>query len=373
MLVSFGLIIRYFFTIIIALILTPIFKIISVQTGLVDKPNARRINKVPMPTAGGLSIFVTFTISVLGLFHYVIPADYILPILWGGLVIVITGVLDDRFELSPKQKSLGILLAALIIYFFVPEARMESLTIPLIGQIHLGWLHFPFTLLWIYALTNAVNLIDGLDGLAAGVSLIGLITIGIIGYFFLHESTIYVSLVIFCLVACIIGFLPYNFYPAKIYLGDTGALFLGFMIAVLSLQGLKNATFISLVTPFIILAVPVTDTFFAIIRRKASGKSISSADKRHLHHQLMSIGFSHPGAVLTIYAIALIFSATALLVNYTGTIGTLVLVAMSFLALELLMELIGVIDKKHRIITNLFRFFGDSDYRRKVRQKYFKK
>ncbi|MGL9770701.1 MraY family glycosyltransferase [Enterococcus sp. DIV0996a] len=372
MLVSFSIVIKIFLTILLSLILTPIFKIISVQTGMVDKPNERRINKVPMPSAGGLPIFVSFVISSLFLFKDIIPKFYILPILLAASVIVLTGLLDDKYELSPKQKSIGILLAALIIYF-VADIRIDSFTLPFLGYIQLGWLSFPVTIFWIFGITNAVNLIDGLDGLAAGISLIGLMTIGIIGYFFLHASTVYIPIVIFCLVASIIGFFPYNFYPAKIYLGDAGALFLGFMMAVLSLQGLKNVTFVSSISLLIIMGVPVTDTFFAIIRRKANRVSFSTADKKHLHHRLLALGFTHKGAVLTIYSIALMFSFTAMIMNYTGSLGTIALFLVMLFAAILLFELIGLINEKYQFILKTLRFLGNKEYRTQVMQKYFKK
>ncbi|WP_395149764.1 glycosyltransferase family 4 protein [Enterococcus thailandicus] len=372
MLVSFSMVVRFFLTIVLSLILTPIFKIISVQTGMVDKPNARRINTVPMPSAGGLPIFISFVISTLILFHDIIPRFYIVPILLAALIIIITGVLDDRFELTPKQKSVGILFASLVIYFLA-GIHIDSFTLPFFGHFELGWLSFPVTIFWIFGITNAVNLIDGLDGLAAGVSLIGLTTIGIIGYFFLHSSTVYIPLVIFCLVASIIGFFPYNFYPAKIYLGDTGALFLGFMLAVLSLQGLKNVTFVSSISLLIVLGVPVTDTFFAIVRRKANRVSFSTADKKHLHHRLLSLGFTHKGAVLAIYAMALMFSFTAMIMNYAGQVGTIVLVLVMLFAIILLLELIGLIGEKHQFILKTLRFLGNKEYRTQVLQKYLKK
>jgi UDP-GlcNAc:undecaprenyl-phosphate GlcNAc-1-phosphate transferase len=372
MFVSFSMVIKFFLTILLSLLLTPIFKILSVQLGMVDNPNERRINKVPMPSAGGLPIFFSFVISTLFLFQSIIPRFYILPIIIAASIIIITGVLDDRFELTPKQKSIGILLAALVVYFLA-NIHIDSVTLPFLGYIKLGWLSFPVTIFWIFGITNAVNLIDGLDGLAAGVSLIGLTTIGIIGYFFLHASTVYIPIVIFCLVASILGFFPYNFYPAKIYLGDTGALFLGFMLAVLSLQGLKNVTFVSSISLLIVLGVPVTDTFFAIIRRKANRVSFSTADKKHLHHRLLSLGFTHKGAVLAIYAMALMFSFTAMIMNYTGLIGTIVLVIAMLFAVVLLFELIGLIGEKHQVILKTLRFLGNKEYRTQVMQKYFKK
>ncbi|OJG79212.1 UDP-N-acetylglucosamine:undecaprenyl-P N-acetylglucosaminyl 1-P transferase [Enterococcus ratti] len=339
---------------------------------MVDKPNERRINKIPMPSAGGLPIFVSFVVSTLLFFQDIIPKFYILPILLAASVIIVTGILDDKFELTPKQKTIGILIAALVIYF-IADIHIDSVTLPFFGHIELGWFSFPVTIFWIFGITNAVNLIDGLDGLATGISLIGLITIGIIGYFFLHASTVYIPIVIFCLVASIIGFFPYNFYPAKIYLGDTGALFLGFMMAVLSLQGLKNVTFVSSISLLIVMGVPVSDTFFAIIRRKANRVSFSTADKKHLHHRLLSLGFTHKGAVLTIYAMALMFSFTAMIMNYTGYIGSIVLIISMLFAAILLFELIGLINEKHQYILKTLRFLGNKDYRTQVIQKYKKK
>lgn len=165
----------------------------------------------------------------------------------------------------------------------------------------------PVTYIWILAITNAVNLIDGLDGLATGVAIIALTTMGITAMFFLNVGNIFVAIMIFTLVAACIGFLPYNFFPARIYLGDTGALFIGFMMSVFSLFGLKNATFITLLIPVMILGVPITDTVFAIFRRLLNKEPITHADKRHLHHRLMQIGLTHRQTVLVIYGIALIF------------------------------------------------------------------
>lgn len=372
MLVDFSMVVRFFLTILLSLILTPICKIISVQTGMVDKPNERRINKITMPSAGGLPIFVSFVISTLLFFRDIIPKFYIIPILFASSVIVLTGLLDDKFELTPKQKSIGISLASLIIYF-IADIHIDSFTFPFLGNIKLSWLSFPITIFWVFGITNAVNLIDGLDGLATGISLIGLITIGIIGYFFLHSSTVYIPIVIFCLVASVVGFFPYNFYPAKIYLGDTGALFLGFMMAVLSLQGLKNVTFVSFISLLIVMGVPVTDTFFAIVRRKANRVSFSTADKKHLHHRLISLGFTHKGAVLAIYAMALMFSFTAMIMNYMGRLGSIVLILAMLFAAILLFELIGLINENHQFILKTLRFLGNKDYRTEIMHKYWKK
>ena len=292
----YEVLIRLFMTFILSLLLTPLVKLLAFRIGAYDAPGERRINTKNMPTAGGLAIYIAFASSCLLIFRSIIPQDYIWPIILAGGMVVLTGLIDDIKEITPMKKTIGILLAALVIYF-VAGIRIDFVTLPVVGMIDLRWFSLPLTLLWILAITNAVNLIDGLDGLASGVSIIGLTTIGITGYFFLHAKTVYIPIVIFILVASIAGFFPYNFYPAKIFLGDTGALFLGFMIAVMSLQGLKNATFITVITPMVILGVPITDTVYAIIRRLLNKKPISSADKMHLHHRLLSLGFTHKGAV----------------------------------------------------------------------------
>lgn len=360
--------IRLFLTFILSLILTPIIKILAFRMGAYDSPGERRVNTKIMPTAGGLSIYSVFAFSSLVLFQSIIPTSYILPIILASGIVVITGLIDDIYELSPKKKTIGILLGALVIYF-VADIRIDVVTLPFFGQIDLRWFSLPLTLFWILAITNAINLIDGLDGLASGVSIISLTTIGVIGYFFLHSKTVFIPIVIFILVASIAGFFPYNFYPAKIFLGDTGALFLGFMIAVMSLQGLKNATFITVITPMIILGVPITDTVYAIIRRLMNKRPISSADKMHLHHRLLSLGFTHKGAVMTIYGLALVFSFVALLFSYASNVASILLIVFSAIGLELFIEMIGLVGEKHQPLMYILRMFGNRDFRRQQLEK----
>lgn len=351
----------------ISVIITPLLKIVTFRMGAVDYPSDRRVNTVPMPTAGGLPIFVTFAFSSLFLFGPVV-SHFVRPILLAGAIIVLVGFVDDVKELKPWQKMLGILVAGLII-IFKADIKIETIRFFYVGTIELGWLSIPVTLLWIAAITNAMNLIDGLDGLASGVSIISLSTMGIIGYFFLLAETVYIPIIIFILVASIVGFYPYNMYPAKIFLGDTGALFLGFMISILSLEGLKNATFISLISLVIVLGVPIMDTVFAMIRRKNNKQPLTSADKKHLHHQLMALGFTHRGAVMAIYILAIIFSFIALLINYTNVIGGALLVVTSLLALELFVELINLGGDHHKPILWLLRMIGNKSYRDKELKK----
>ncbi|HFR3538627.1 glycosyltransferase family 4 protein [Streptococcus iners] len=359
-------------TMVVAAIATPLVRFLSFKVGAVDNPNARRINKVPMPSAGGLAIFIAFALAALVFLPRIVThvnyhgtyLHYILPLIVSSLIIIITGYIDDVKELGPAPKMFGIVLAATLIWFFT-EFHFDSFKIPFGGPLLIfpSWLSFFLTVLWIVAITNAVNLIDGLDGLVSGVSIISLTTMGIVSYFFLHDSNIFLTLTIFILVAAIIGFLPYNYNPAIIYLGDTGALFIGFMIGVLSLQGLKNSTAVAVVTPMIILGVPITDTVVAIIRRKLSGKKISEADKMHLHHRLLSLGLTHRGTVLVIYAISFLFSLTSLLLNVSSRLGGVLLVLTMGLGVEVLCELIGIFGENRMPLLNLLRFIGNSSYR----------
>lgn len=363
---AFKFIIQMFITMILALVLTPLVKMLAFKIGAVDNPNARRINTKPMPSAGGLAIFIAFAISMLFGFPEIKLYEVTGPIILGAAIVVATGLIDDIWEIKPWQKTLGIVLAALEAYF-IAGIQMDSISIPFIGKWELGWLSLPITLIWILALTNAVNLIDGLDGLAAGVSIIGLTTIGIISFFFLlPDASLVTTIIIFTLVAAIMGFFPYNFYPATIYLGDTGALFLGYMISIISMTGLKNATFISIMTPMLILGVPITDTVYAMIRRKFNNQKISSADKMHLHHRLLSLGFTHRGAVLTIYALALVFSFIALLMNYASTPAMILLIICTVIGLELFIELIGLVGENRQPLMTVLKFLGNRSYRQNI-------
>jgi len=357
---------RLILTMLFAFLITPLIKKLAYVIGAVDEPNARRINTKPMPTAGGIAIYITFSLSILFLFDDIIPTSYALHLVIPSGIIVFTGLIDDIFEITPRQKMIGIFIAALYVCF-VFDIVMHSITLPYFGTVNFGWFSYPITILWVTGLTNAINLIDGLDGLASGVSIIALTTIGIIGY--IGASTgavnIVVPLSIFILLMSTLGFFPFNFYPAKIYLGDTGALFLGFLISLLSLQGLKNATFISLITPLIILGVPLTDTVFAMVRRLLNKKPISSADKMHLHHRLLSLGFTHRGAVVMIYCMALIFSLISFLYLFTNTWGTIFLTIASLLGLQLFIELIELSGENRQPLLHTLKFIGNKAYRRR--------
>lgn len=362
-------------TLLMSLIVTPLVRFLSFRIGAVDNPNARRINKVAMPSAGGLAIVISFTIATLCLMPKVLTVsiwglsyfEYILPVVLGGLIIAFVGLVDDIFELSALMKLLGIVLAAVAIWYFT-DFRFDSFKIPFGGpMLHFnGFLTFCLTILWIVAITNAVNLIDGLDGLVGGVSIISLTTMGLVSSFFLYDTDIFLTLTIFVLIMAIAGFFPYNYHPAIIYLGDTGALFIGFMIAVLSLQGLKNATAVAVVTPIIVLGVPIVDTTVAIIRRTLSGKKFYEPDNMHLHHRLLAMGFTHRGAVLMVYGIAMFFSLVSLLLNISSRLGGVLLMLGVGFALEIFIEGIEIWGPKRTPLLNTLKFIGNSDYRQSV-------
>ncbi|MDO5742635.1 MAG: MraY family glycosyltransferase, partial [Vagococcus sp.] len=225
---TMNLFLKLLLTVTMAVILTPIIRRLAFAINAVDLPNERRINKIPMPSAGGLAIYISFSLSLLLLFSDIIDLTASLRLIAVSGIVVLTGLLDDIFELTPRQKMFGTLVAAFSAYFFA-GIKFETINIGSLIELNLGWFSLPITIFWIVGFTNAINLIDGLDGLASGVSAIALTTIGIIGYIAVSSGgvLIQVPIMIFVLVASIIGFLPYNFFPAKIYLGDTGALFLG--------------------------------------------------------------------------------------------------------------------------------------------------
>ena len=300
-----------------------------------------------MPRLGGLAIYFSFIIGILVLR----PNDeFTMPILLGSLVIIITGVLDDLLELSAKMKLLGQLLAASIVVF--AGVNIEFINLPFDGQLQFGYLSIPITILWIVGITNAINLIDGLDGLAAGVSSIALITISLMAFIKQDVFTMSIALIV---LGSTLGFLFYNFHPAKIFMGDTGALFLGYIISVLSLLGFKNVTFISLVIPVIILGVPISDTFFAIIRRIVHKKPLSAPDKSHLHHCLLRLGYSHRQTVLIIYAIAAMFALAAVIFSMAKMWGAIIVVCVLLLAIELFVESIGLVGKNYQPLLKYIR------------------
>lgn len=275
-------------------------------------------------------------------------------ILVGGSIIVLIGALDDRFELSAKIKLIGQLIAAAIVVIGF-GLQVEFINLPfgnVFTMYDMEWLSIILTILWIVGVTNAVNLIDGLDGLAAGVSGIAIATTLVLAVLM---GNVMVILLCAALLGSVVGFLFFNFHPAKIFMGDSGALFLGFSLASLSILGFKTATIASFIVPIMILGVPISDTLFAIIRRVIHKKPISVADKNHLHHRLQEIGLSHRNTVLVIYGIATVFGICAVVLSQSTLWMTIIVTAIVLLALEIGAEAIGLISKSKQPVLGLLR------------------
>ena len=332
---------------ILSLLFTPIAKRIGFALGIYAIENDRTVHHGKIVRFGGLAIFMSFLISI----SLLVSADKTINgILCGGLVIFIGGVLDDLFDLKPFVKLLFIMGAALIpiTYGGIELQNIKVFDI----AINIEPISFLISFIWIVGVANAINLIDGLDGLAGGISFIVLCVIGLIGFFMGRRDICVIALI---LVGAIGGFLPYNFHPASIFMGDCGALFIGYMIACLGLLGFKTTTFISLGFPIIILFVPLADTCLAIIRRKVKGQKVSQADKSHLHHVLMyKMGLSHRDTVLVLYLVTILFGLDALITYFHEYIGLIFLIILCFIA-WIFIELTGMINPRFHPLIGLAR------------------
>lgn len=314
---------------------------LAFKIGAVDRPEQRKVHTQVMPRMGGMAIFLSFLICLLFILKVSGPFT---GLIYGACLIFLVGLLDDIFQLSAWIKLLGQIAAAAVAVHF--GVVVHFVTNPFNGALDLGFLSIPLTLLWIVGISNAINLIDGLDGLAAGVSAIAAATMGIIS---LIKGQPEVAIVTFTLVAAIVGFLPYNFYPAKTFMGDSGSNFLGFVLGCLAIIGTaKSAALISLFIPIVILAIPIFDTFFAIIRRMHNKAPIFLPDRDHLHHRLMALGMSHRRSVLIIYAISAFFSMVAIVITFISSSKANVMLALLLLLVVLAAYKIGLLSGEER-------------------------
>ena len=315
----------FFLSGIISFLLTPPVKKLAYRIGAIDVPkDGRRMHKRPTPRLGGLAIFGGFLIEAV-LTGQLTPQR--LWILAGAAVIVVLGIFDDRNALSAKFKFVIQILAAAIPVVF-GDLRIAMFTNPFLFSDSLYWnlgaLSIPITILWIVAITNAVNLIDGLDGLAVGVSSIASMTMLAVALF-IGETEI--AVILAALAGACVGFMPYNLNPASIFMGDTGSTFLGYMLATLSIQGLfKVYALISFAVPFLILGLPIFDTAFAIVRRVLSGRSPLAPDRGHVHHRLIDMGFNQKQAVAILYVISVVLGLIAVVLTTSGELRAMVLV-----------------------------------------------
>ena len=308
---------------VVALIATPVVKSLAFKVGAVDVPkDNRRMHDHPIPRMGGLAIFFGFILSVL---LYVEMTPQLRGMLLGGVIIVVLGIFDDIYALGAKFKLVIQIVAALVAV--LSGNVIQILSNPNVLSPNpwwdLGWLSYPATVLWIVAITNAVNLIDGLDGLACGVSTISSMTMLVIALTVAEPD---VALLMAALAGGCIGFLPYNLNPAKIFMGDTGSTFLGFILATVSIEGLfKSYAIISFAVPFLMLGLPIFDTCFAILRRVSHGQSPMAPDRGHIHHRLIDMGFNQKQAVAVLYIISAILGLCAVVLTTSGELKAMML------------------------------------------------
>lgn len=289
-------------------LIMPFVNKIANLIGAVDVPkDNRRVHTKAMPKLGGLGIFAGF------LFGYMLFGNQSIQmnsILIGSFIIIIYGMIDDMQTLDSKHELFGQLLAAITIVFY-GKILLSDITI-FNTHIEFGILSYPITIIFILGCTNVIRLIDGIDGLSSGISSIFFLTIGIISFIMGKVESLEMILS-FIMLGSVSGFLIHNFHPAKLFAGESGSAFMGFIIAVISLLGYKGTLVTSVMVPILLLSLPIFDTTFAIIRRKLKGKKISDADKDHLHHQFLKMNLSQRRTVLVIYLVNILFSILAIL------------------------------------------------------------
>ena len=312
----------------ISFLSTPLVKTLAYKVGAIDVPkDNRRMHKVPIPRLGGLAIFLAFLLSAL------IFADIdrqLQGILLGAVIIVVLGALDDVLALKALPKLIVQIIAAgvavyhgCVIQFISNPNVFSSAT-----YLNLGWLSVPITIIWIVAITNAVNFIDGLDGLAVGVSSISAAALIVIALMVAETN---IAIILCALFGACLGFIPYNMNPAKIFMGDSGSTFLGYILATLSITGLfKMYAIISFAVPFLILGLPIFDICFAFLRRIAHGQSPMQADRGHVHHRLIDMGFTQKQAVAIAYMLTAILGLAAVVLTSSGELKALILIGAVF-------------------------------------------
>lgn len=308
-------VIAFFFAFIICFLVTPLARKLAIKVGALDVPKTeRKIHKEAMPYFGGIAIYI----AIISCMYVFLPSTRTnISVMIGASLLVLVGIVDDMYEMPAKIKlAFQIIAAAIAVYGGV---RIYFISNPFhsTGLSLLNSLSIPISIIWIVGITNTINLIDGLDGLAAGVSGIAamtlLFTVSTLGYSFIIVECAIVAGAAF-------GFLPHNFNPAKIFMGDTGSMLLGYMLSIIAILGAaKSVAAITLIVPIFAIGLPILDTLFAIIRRLINKKSIMEADKEHLHHQLMKKGLNQKQTVLVLYGISIFLGAVAVFIAKTDT------------------------------------------------------
>lgn len=330
----------------ITIILIPVLIYLSHAFGLVDRPGYRKVHAKPMPFLGGVAILSSFMLGVL--IARPIEVEYV-AIIVGGLFIVVLGIIDDVFDLKPLVKLLGQIGVGFIpVYYGIIIDEISFLGF----SIDFGIFAIPITILWTVSIINAINFIDGLDGLATGVTIIALATIAFIT---ILQGNIFVMMICVILIGSCLGFLVFNFYPARVFLGDNGAMLLGYILSVVALMGFKEVTILSLFFPIIILAVPIIDVLFAMIRRYRSKVSIARADKHHLHHRLQFLGYSHRRSVLIIYLISALYSLASVILYVSTEFGYLMIFIMLIFSTIIIVEYTNLSGSAQQPLLNFLR------------------
>ena len=345
------------------LFLIPLVRKMSLRFQILDMPGKRKVHTKPVPTLGGIAIFISFIAAVLFALCFnqefrLEFAPYLMGLILGGAVVVVLGIFHDLNNLRPFVKLCGQILVGFLLFYF--GLRIEYITNPFGGQIHLNLLtSLIVTVFWTVALINAVNLIDGLDGLAAGLTTISLLALLSIALFKHHLATIFL---IAALMGTSVGFLKYNFYPAKIFMGDTGSMFLGFALACISILGYhKMVTSTALLIPLIALGIPIFDTLLAVVRRLLKRHSIFKADKKHLHHRLLDMGLSHKQVVLFLYLICAYFGVIAFLFVLISKEYAFILLILLGMGVFMGVRTIGFIERKVRLMQRMEKKLSEND------------
>lgn len=337
-------------TFVICLILTPIVIKLCRKYNIVDIPkDSRRVHSKPMPRIGGVAIVTSMLIGFL--IYYLLTKDIpsialnekFLGYIIGGLIIATMGLIDDLVNLRARYKFFFQLAAGLVVYYF--GIRITGIKIPFIYPDMIDfawWIDLPLTLLWIIGVTNAINLIDGLDGLAAGITAISATSLLII--FIATSASLEAIIISAVLVGAVLGFLPYNFNPAKTFMGDVSANFLGFTMAVVSILGFaKGYTMIAIIAPVLVLGIPIFDTVFAMVRRFLKGQPMLKPDGGHIHHRLIKRGFSQRQAVILLYTITTLLCMLAVLL-VAEDFWKLILLILAFICFSIF----GIVTTIHR-------------------------
>lgn len=350
------IILSFIVAMILSALLVPIVKIVGDKLNIIALQNERTIHNGRIVRIGGYAIYISFIICA----YIFLKTDVqINSILFSSFLVFMIGLYDDIHDVSSKVKLLVEIIAASIIIFY-GKIMLRGFTIPYLPGDICEWISIGITYLWIIGITNAINLIDGLDGLSSGISTIVLVTLSLTSLHFGRTDIAALSLL---LAGATVGFLFYNFNPASIFMGDNGALFLGFMISVISLLGFgyKSSAFFTLGAPIIVLAVPIMDTIMAILRRKLRKKKFSDADREHLHHQLMfNLNLGQKKSVLILYGATVLFSLSSYiyLFDKKAAIALFVLLVIAF---ELFVEYTQMISRRYRPLLTIINLFVHSD------------